>query len=285
MSHDDLIRRLTELGFGEWEARVYLALLRRSPVTGYQVSKESGVPRSMVYEVLGKLVSRGAALTTHDGDAMLYAPVPPSQLLDRLLRELDELTAGLKRDLAQVSERSDEEYVWRIEGHENILARAWQLVERAQKVIFAQLWADEFERLRPAFEAAAERGVKIAMATIGRVEFPSARVVELPVTGAYSEAAGFGLLLVADRLETLLGERHPSARARASWTRNRQLATIVEGHVRRTLVLPLLYRRVGLDRILAAMPQEERELTEAFLDREKIARLAEGLSEGREGQE
>ncbi len=76
--------RLTRLGFAEWEAKVYLALLQRSPVTGYQVSKDSGVPRSMVYQVLGKLVNRGAALITHDGDSVLYAPVPPLELMERL---------------------------------------------------------------------------------------------------------------------------------------------------------------------------------------------------------
>jgi sugar-specific transcriptional regulator TrmB len=275
MSFDDLISRLTRLGFAEWEAKVYLALLQRSPVTGYQVSKDSGVPRSMVYEVLGKLVNRGAVFVTHDADATLYAPVPPLELMEWLQREHTELTSGLKRDLAQVSQRSDEEYVWRIEGYENILARAWKLIERAQENLYAQVYAKEFERLRPAFEAAAARGVKVGLATIGEVEFPGGRVVELPVTEAFSEVATFALLLVADRSEVLLGERSPAAQARASWTRNRHLAAIVEGHVRRTLLIPILYRRLGVDDVLGAMPDDVRELMEALLDRDKLARLVE----------
>ena len=87
MALEDLIPRLTRLGFAEWEAKVYLALLQRSQVTGYQVSKDSGVPRSMVYEVLGKLVNRGAVLVTHNDDSTLYAPVPPAELIERLQRE------------------------------------------------------------------------------------------------------------------------------------------------------------------------------------------------------
>ena len=43
---DDLIDELQALGFGETEARVYLALLREHPVTGYQIGKASGMPRS-----------------------------------------------------------------------------------------------------------------------------------------------------------------------------------------------------------------------------------------------
>lgn len=275
MSFDDLISRLTRLGFAEWEAKVYLALLQRSPVTGYQVSKDSGVPRSMVYEVLGKLVNRGSILVTHDGDATLYAPVPPLELMEWLQREHTELTDGLKRDLAQVSQCSDEEYVWRIERYENILARAWKLIEGAQENLYAQMYAEEFERLRPAFEAAAARGVKVGLATVGEVEFPGGRVVELPVTQAFSEVATFALLLVADRNEVLLGERSPAAQARASWTRNRHLAAIVEGHVRRTLLIPILYRRLGVEDVLGAMPDDVRQLMEALLDRDKLARLVE----------
>jgi len=275
MSVEDLIARLNRLGFAEWEAKAYLALLQRSPVTGYQVSKDSGVPRSMVYQVLGKLVNRGAALVTHDGDNTLYAPLPPHELMERLQREHVGLTEGLKRDLVQVSQRSDEEYVWRIEGHENVLSRAWKLIERAQENLYAQMYAQEFERLRPAFEAAAARGVKIGLATVGAVTFQAGHVVELPVTETFSEVATFALLLVADRSEVLLGERVPAAQERASWTCNRHLATIVEGHVRRTLLIPILYRRLGVDRVLGAMPGDERELMEALLDREKLARLLE----------
>jgi len=275
MALQDLVLRLTELGFAEWEAKAYLALLQRSPVTGYQVSKDSGVPRSMVYQVLGKLVNRGAALITHDGDGVLYAPVPPGELMERLQREHARLTDGLKRDLAQVSQHSDEEYVWRIEGYDNVLAHAWKLIERAERDLYAQIYAEEFVHLRPAFEASAARGVNIGLATVGEVQFPAGRVVELPVTEAFGEAAAFALLLVADRNEMLLGERGPTEQARASWTRNRHLATIVEGHVRGALLIPLLYRRLGADDVLSAMPGGERELMEALLDRDKLARLLE----------
>ncbi len=275
MAIQDLVVRLTELGFAEWEAKAYLALLQRSPVTGYQVSKDSGVPRSMVYQVLGKLVNRGAALITHDGESVLYAPVPPGELMERLQREHARLTGGLKRDLAQVGQRSDEEYVWRIEGYENVLARAWKLIERAERDLCGQMYAEEFAQLRPAFEAAAARGVRIGLATVGEVQFPAGRVVELSVTETFGEVAAFALLLVADCSEMLLGERGPTEQARASWTQNRHLATIVEGHVRRTLLIPLLYRQLGADDVLSAMPGGERELMEALLDREKWAQLLE----------
>ncbi|MEJ2150164.1 MAG: helix-turn-helix domain-containing protein, partial [Chloroflexota bacterium] len=56
----DLLTKLVAVGFTEYEAKVYVALLQEYPATGYQISKKSGVPRSMVYEALGRLHARGA---------------------------------------------------------------------------------------------------------------------------------------------------------------------------------------------------------------------------------
>ena len=80
----NLQSKLSELGFTEYEAKVYLALLDESPATGYQISKQAGVPRSMVYEALGRLKGRGAVLETPDERATLYRPLPPDVLLAAL---------------------------------------------------------------------------------------------------------------------------------------------------------------------------------------------------------
>ncbi len=42
----NLQANLAAIGFTEYEAKVYLALLRDSPTTGYQLSKKAGVPRA-----------------------------------------------------------------------------------------------------------------------------------------------------------------------------------------------------------------------------------------------
>ena len=99
----DPIGKLVELGFSEYEAKAYVALLRKSPVTGYELAKLSGVPRSMIYEVAGKLTARGAAMTLRKDGAIQYAPVPAEELLEHLHREHDELIVTLKRELVTLT--------------------------------------------------------------------------------------------------------------------------------------------------------------------------------------
>ena len=71
----ELLSTLQRLGFTEYEAKVYLALLRHSPLTGYAVAQRSGVPRSKVYEVLNGMVGRGEVLVSY-GEPTQYGPLP-----------------------------------------------------------------------------------------------------------------------------------------------------------------------------------------------------------------
>ncbi|MFF2857390.1 helix-turn-helix domain-containing protein, partial [Peribacillus sp. NPDC058002] len=42
---ENILDTLKNLNFTEYEAKAYLALLEESPLTGYAVAKNSGVPR------------------------------------------------------------------------------------------------------------------------------------------------------------------------------------------------------------------------------------------------
>src|SRR5690349_12706316 len=108
----DMVDQLTALGLTEYESKVYLALLREHPATGYQLSKAAGIPRSMVYEALGRLEARGAALSTLEEKATLYRPVPPDTLLGRFETETRQRVAALRAGLAPLYNRQEEGRLW-----------------------------------------------------------------------------------------------------------------------------------------------------------------------------
>ena len=58
----DILHALHQLGFTEYEARAYAALVAGGELNGYALAKASGIPRANVYAVAGKLVARGAAV-------------------------------------------------------------------------------------------------------------------------------------------------------------------------------------------------------------------------------
>ena len=46
---DDVVGRLTELGFSVYEARAYVGLLGQEPMTGYALANLTGIPQPKVY--------------------------------------------------------------------------------------------------------------------------------------------------------------------------------------------------------------------------------------------
>ncbi len=254
------IDKLVKIGFSEYEAKAYVALLRESPVTGYQLSKTSGVPRSMIYEVLGKLTARGAAMTLRKGDSTQYAPVPAGEFLDQLHREHEELITSLKGDLATLASPADLEYVWNIEGHKNIMAKAREMIGQARSRVYLALVPTTFQALCPVLEEAIERGVRAVLYTTSEINLPGCRVVVAHVSEeTLGQARGLGLVLVIDGEEVLIGEWLTANQARASWTSSPLLVFIAEHHLRTDLYLPQILALLG-DRALDLIQEEDREL-------------------------
>lgn len=66
---------LQALGFTEYEAKVYCALVRFPGSTGYETGGHSKVPRARVYEVLEGLQEKGIVYSqTVDGRQALLPP-------------------------------------------------------------------------------------------------------------------------------------------------------------------------------------------------------------------
>ncbi|MFB0537320.1 MAG: TrmB family transcriptional regulator [Anaerolineae bacterium] len=256
----DPIDKLVKIGFSEYEAKAYAALLRESPVTGYQLSKQSGVPRSMIYEVLGKLTARGAAMTLRKGSSTQYAPVPAEEFLDQIHREQEELIFSLKDDLAALTSAPDLEYVWNIEGHENVMAKAEEMIRQAKTRIYLALLPATFPALQPALEKAIGRGVRVVIYTTSDLDLLGGQVVVAPVfEDAHDRVEGLMLILVIDGEEVLIGERLTATQARASWTSSPLLVFIAEHHLRTDPYLPQVLALLG-DRALDIIQEEDREL-------------------------
>ena len=54
---------LEKLGFSSNEAKVYGTLIKHKVLNGYEIAKLSGVARSLVYEVINRLVAKGGAMS------------------------------------------------------------------------------------------------------------------------------------------------------------------------------------------------------------------------------
>ena len=78
--------QLTHLGLTTYEAKAYLALIRRGSSTAAEVARLASVPRQRIYDVLASLVERGLA-STLPGRVVKYAAEDPTAAIDRLVAD------------------------------------------------------------------------------------------------------------------------------------------------------------------------------------------------------
>ena len=76
----DLVEKLKEIGFNSYEAKVYIALLKKHPATGYEVAKFANIPQSRVYDTL-KILETKNIISQVNSEPAMYTPVKPKTLL------------------------------------------------------------------------------------------------------------------------------------------------------------------------------------------------------------
>jgi HTH-type transcriptional regulator, sugar sensing transcriptional regulator len=94
-----LVDRLVRLGLTTYEARAYVALVRRDSFTAAQVARQSGLPRQRIYDVLSSLVGKGLA-STRPGAVVKYAAIEPEPAIERLVASRRAAVAEIERDAA-----------------------------------------------------------------------------------------------------------------------------------------------------------------------------------------
>lgn len=253
----DIIDQLVALGLTEYEAKVYLALLGEHPATGYQISKTSGVPRSMVYEALGRLEVRGAALKTVEEKATLYRPVAPDTLLERYETEARERTTMLRERLAPLYRRQDEGRLWNFSSRRDALQYAAELITSAERELMLVLSDADVEELRVVLTGAAERGVMLGAMLTGHAPLDVGQVVRHPQHETELHRMQETLIVVADEREVLIASGH--ATTMATLTTNANMVLISRQFIWMELFAQRIFARLG-DDLLARLDPDDRQV-------------------------
>lgn len=103
---NSFLEYLKDFGFTGIEATIYETLLKNGAMTGYEVSKETGISRSNVYSALAALADKGAAYLS-EGEATKYLPVEIKTFTDNFSRELKKKAELLVSNAPKPVEKMD----------------------------------------------------------------------------------------------------------------------------------------------------------------------------------
>jgi sugar-specific transcriptional regulator TrmB len=206
---DEIIEQLRRVGMSGYEAKAYVALVAAGrPINGYEVAKRSGVPRSTVYETLGKLVARSAAFeTTIDGNAVEYVALPPRTLFGRLRDETEDAVERLQHLFSQLSTPSVVHFTHSLATRADILARSQDLIASARTELMMFIWPEELETLEPSLRRAVAAGTDVVVMFFGDGDPDIGQIFHHVAADPHHIEEDLGCrlhLLVADRAEVVV---------------------------------------------------------------------------------
>jgi sugar-specific transcriptional regulator TrmB len=141
------VKLLKEFGLNSYEARAYLSLLLHPKITASEISKLSGVPPQRIYDSLKKLEKKGFVYSIGE-KPKLYVPLPFKEALTgriyQLRLEFEKKEKFLKSLIEEVEKyipknRIGHEKLKRvltIEGEENIVSKALELISETEKTLW-----------------------------------------------------------------------------------------------------------------------------------------------------
>ncbi|WP_075218046.1 TrmB family transcriptional regulator [Mongoliimonas terrestris] len=273
-----LVRDLQDLGFNDYEARAYIALLKLQPATAYEVSKEANIPKANSYTVLESL-SRKEAVQPVSEQPVKYMAVAPETLFGTIAERTQRRCDRVKDGLARIAEVPSHEYVWSVTGADAVTERIIHMIRSARDHLWIKASDASLEPYRALLAEASGRGIEILIILFGtdapRFDFGGRSKVWLHEgNGVPVGNSPFLITMTRDFEEALLAETRD--RAYGSYTRSRPLVTMADTLIRHEIYFAEIFAEMG-DDIQKRFGPALVELRRKYLPKEQVAILERRL--------
>lgn len=196
MEQNQYVEYLLHFGLTRQEALIYVELLVKGKQTGYEIAKETGISRSNVYSVLAALAEKGAAYVVEES-AKRYIPVKVEEFCGNCICRMQEEQEWMERNLPQ--KKAETEGYITIEGEQNILDKAKNLIAQAGERVYLSCTAGYLDAFRQVLEELVKKKRKVVILTDASYELKG-------VIFYQTEEKGQQIGLIVDSKSVLSGE-------------------------------------------------------------------------------
>ncbi len=239
-----IAERLASIGFSAYEAKAYIALLKKNPLTAYELAKASGIPTSKIYEVLSRLTEKKVVSPLGDEGTPKYFPMEADEFIHRFRDALEANLKSLRQELSGLTGKTSISYIWNILDSDYLIEKAHRTILDARKTLLVSIWKEELAALDIFFRSAEEKGVRIAMVHFGLPALKIGQIYPHPIEETlYDEKGGRGLVIVADSRTALMATVHENEQVEGAWSTNRGFVTLAEDYIKHDIYIMKVVRR------------------------------------------
>lgn len=217
---------LKSFGLTGQEAVIYEILLKNKEMTGYEISKESGISRSNVYGSLAGLVEKGAAFLI-EGEPARYIAVEVKKFCDDSLKELSRQAEYLISHAPERVEPS-EGYVT-IQGSRHIRDMIGNMLEDCEFRLYLMAEPSLMKEFEPQLKKLIKEGKKVVLLTKG-YKLSGATVYE-------TDPEPFQIRFITDSAHVLTGELKDTETDSCLYSKQKNLVSVMKEALGNRIVL------------------------------------------------
>jgi sugar-specific transcriptional regulator TrmB len=235
---DTLVEKLKELGFNSYEGKVYIALLKKQPATGYEISQLANIPQSRAYDALKTLLAENIVSCTNE-KPQRYIPITPKELTLRFKRKINSTIDYLEKKLPSVKEDYNEP-INTIFEYNKIIEKLKEVINNAEISLYIEIWSIDYKQIEKELSAAYDRGVKIKI--VGYDDLNSMYGLVYNHDGGKELEYTIGsrmIFLLADSEESVFGRID----IRVIWTKNEDISFMLKEFIVHDMYLLDVYAR------------------------------------------
>lgn len=197
---------LLEIGFTLNEAKVYLTLLQNRYLNGYETSKLSNVSRSLVYDVIDRLVAKGFVLKS-EGQVNYYCALPYDKVIEKIRNDnINKLNVAREKLKNYSRIENESEYIFNIKGIDEFFSKANDLILNAEKEISISIWKEDFPKIEESLSIASKKGIRIYIFSFSDITFPSGEIFSYQLKDPASLFPYRRISIVVDGKDVIIGE-------------------------------------------------------------------------------
>ena len=227
---DEIVEKLKEIGLNEYQSKVYIALLKKFPATGYEIAKLANIPQSRTYDTLKALEALHIAIPSTT-KPVTYTPIKPKELTKRYKRKIDSTISFLEKKLPDIKEEQYTEPVLTITGKIKTYDKIIEIIKNAAKSIYIEIWSTDFKYIEQHLLDAYNRGIDVKIVKSDNFICNFGTVFEhsgVPMLEHYNNRKF--VFLCADENEGLFGLTQPPKNGIPDviWTKNREIVFLIK---------------------------------------------------------
>ena len=218
---------LISFGLTRQEAVIYTTLLSHGDMTGYEVSKETGISRSNAYATLSNLVDKGASYLI-EGDSTKYHPVDVDTFTKNVLNELQEKAVFIHEHAPEKQVETDG-YITII-GARNIQNKLLQMIKETRIRLYISASARIVDAYEEELNELIGKGKKVVLMTDSSYNLDGAIVY-------HTDPEPGQLRVIIDSSYVMTGELTGSDDDNCLYSGQKNLVTVMKEALKNKIVL------------------------------------------------